>query len=169
MRVERRKKGRKEERKKGRKEERKKGRKEEKRADRNMSPSTIARTGPFYESRAWIPLTLSESYYTFFASICFSHPFAPRRWPCAYPTAIMTPFDVQCPVSSSSLVTPRPCVWWAACFVERATTTTSLSRQRTHPLHGKIEEQEKVNMEEEMSGTKVHAVKTDDDCDSSTH
>ena len=39
-----------------RKEERKEGRKK-KRADRNKSPSTIARTGPFCYSRAWKPLT----------------------------------------------------------------------------------------------------------------
>ena len=30
---------------------------EEERADRNRSPSTIARTGPFCKSRAWKPLT----------------------------------------------------------------------------------------------------------------
>ena len=48
------------ERKKERKEERKEGRKKKKkeeRADRNRSPSTIARTGPFCNSRAWKPLT----------------------------------------------------------------------------------------------------------------
>ena len=34
-----------------------KKRKEKKRKERNRSPSTIARTGPFCQSRAWKPLT----------------------------------------------------------------------------------------------------------------
>ena len=37
------------------KEERRKKKEEEERADRNRSPSTIARTGPFCSSRAWKP------------------------------------------------------------------------------------------------------------------
>ena len=39
------------------KKKKKKKKKEEERADRNSSPSTIARTGPFCYSRAWKPLT----------------------------------------------------------------------------------------------------------------